>query len=382
MEEGRTLHVSGAGPAGLAAAVTIARFGARAIVFEAQKEVGGRFHDDFQGLENWTTQADVLEELDAIGIRPTFDFQPFREGVFFNSGGREYRYASSQPLFYLVRRGTRPGSLDHALKTQAQDLGVEIRLSRRQGHLPEGGIVAQGPHRADAIAAGFVFQTERADGIFTVLSDQLAPKGYCYLLIHAGQATLTSCLFDDFHNERIYLERALDFFQGAVGISMKDPRRFGGLVNFDFPTSASKGNILYAGECAGFQDALWGFGMRYAIQSGYLAARAILQGEEKAYDRLWKDRFGGLIATSLANRFLYQRLGDGGYARFMDRLKGTQDFRGRLYHFYAPSLWKKFLLPFVRNKVGSKSRKDLCLKEGCDCTWCRCQHALKSKDSP
>lgn len=38
-----------------------------------------RFHRDFQGLENWTTEADVLAESQALGIEPDFDCTPVCE---------------------------------------------------------------------------------------------------------------------------------------------------------------------------------------------------------------------------------------------------------------------------------------------------------------
>ena len=63
-----TIHISSAGPAGLAAAITAARAGQPVVVYEQRQDVGGRFHDDFQGLENWTTDGDVLEELASFGI--------------------------------------------------------------------------------------------------------------------------------------------------------------------------------------------------------------------------------------------------------------------------------------------------------------------------
>ncbi|HYB53546.1 MAG TPA: NAD(P)-binding protein, partial [Thermoanaerobaculia bacterium] len=218
---GQVVHIVGAGPAGLAAALTVAQAGGKAIIHEQRPDVGGRFHGDLQGVENWTTNADVLEELSAMGIRPDLDTQPFYEGTFFDPSGREYDYRSSEPLFYLVRRGPGLGTLDTALKHQAQAAGVEIRFRAPCARLPEGGIVAGGPRAADAIAIGFTFETDRADGAFGVLSESLAPKGYAYLLICGGRGTVAACLFDDFHRERMYLDRTVEFFRRRTGLVMR-----------------------------------------------------------------------------------------------------------------------------------------------------------------
>jgi flavin-dependent dehydrogenase len=78
MTEPETLHVVGAGPAGLTAAIVGRRAGRPVIVHERRQDVGCRFHGDFQGLENWSTERDVLDELAALGIEPTFDAIPFR----------------------------------------------------------------------------------------------------------------------------------------------------------------------------------------------------------------------------------------------------------------------------------------------------------------
>ena len=85
------IQIGGAGPAGLAAAIILARAGRRVLVHEVQREVGHRFDGDFQGLENWSTQQDT---------------------------------------FYLVERGPSPGSLDTALLEQARGLGP-VPLSLR-----------------------------------------------------------------------------------------------------------------------------------------------------------------------------------------------------------------------------------------------------------
>src|SRR6185295_19553962 len=90
VRDSETLEIIGAGPAGLAAAITAAKAGYRAVVYERSAGVGSRFHGDFQGLENWTTERDALEELASLGIEPTFRATPFREQHFFGADGRDH----------------------------------------------------------------------------------------------------------------------------------------------------------------------------------------------------------------------------------------------------------------------------------------------------
>ena len=116
---------------------------------------------------------------------------------------------------------------------------------------------------------------------------------------------------------------------------MRSPHRFGGTGQFRLTRSACSGGVLLAGEAAGFQDALWGFGIRYALLSGCLAARALLSGAD--YDRLWKRRFGGLQRTSVVNRYFFARMGHPGYRWLMRALRRAPDPREWLRRFYAPS---------------------------------------------
>ncbi|MFV1993320.1 MAG: NAD(P)/FAD-dependent oxidoreductase, partial [Acidiferrobacterales bacterium] len=130
------ISISGAGPAGLAAAITLARAGRRVIVYERHMEVGNRFHDDLQGLENWTTEGDVLEELASLGIESNFSATPFNKVVLFDPEGQEHIYRSQKPMAYIVHRGAITGALDIGLKEQALAAGVEIRFGETCRKLP------------------------------------------------------------------------------------------------------------------------------------------------------------------------------------------------------------------------------------------------------
>ena len=367
--------ITGAGPAGLSAAITALHQDNRVIIYERQADVGHRFHGDFQGLENWTTDSDVLDELGSIGIEISFGCTPFYEVVLFDPDGRKNVCRSTKPLFYLVRRGTKD-SLDFYLKQQVLNSGVEIRFNSICKKMPDGGIVAQGPHRADVIAVGYLFETPNADGAYVALSDKLAPQGYAYLLIHNGRGTIASCMFNDFHNENDCLMRTVEFFNQNAGLVMKNKRHFGGTGNFSIPDSAHKNRILYAGETAGFQDAFAGFGLRYAMLSGHYAAKSLLDNAPGHYDYMWKKRLLGLMRASVVNRYMYAMFGDFGYRNFVKGVAHSKDARNWIRKRYHPDLWKSIIYPFAQHAF-NRRLKGMCVEANCHCTWCRCQHDEK-----
>src|SRR3546814_11054209 len=83
--------VVGAGPAGLACAIALARAGRHVVVREWHRDVGARFHGDFQGLENWSDERDALDELAAAGIQATFEHHPVLQGTVYDPRGNLYR---------------------------------------------------------------------------------------------------------------------------------------------------------------------------------------------------------------------------------------------------------------------------------------------------
>lgn len=217
--------IVGAGPAGLACAIALARNGRHVVVREWHAGVGHRFHGDFQGLENWSSDQDVLDELRANGIDPSFEYHAVYRATMFDSRGRFYHAQSARPLYYLVRRGSLVGMLDHALLAQATAAGVEIRFADRAATIDGPAVLAGGPRIADAIAVGYLFETEMPDGDWLALDNQLAPLGYAYLLVHGGRGTVASCMFTGFKKQDEHVERTVLFFREKVGLVMRSPRR-------------------------------------------------------------------------------------------------------------------------------------------------------------
>jgi flavin-dependent dehydrogenase len=363
------VHIVGAGPAGLSAALAARGCGAVVVVHEKHRDVGARFHGDFQGLENWSRDEDVLAELGRQGIAADFDHTPVYEIVCFDSAGVAHRLSSTCPIFYLVRRGPESGSLDHGLKTQAAEAGVTIRFDDRLEHLEGPGVIAEGPHRADVIAAGYVFETEMASGCYAVLSDRLAPSGYSYLLVDGGRGTVAACLFRDFHQERLYVERTVEFFRDHAGLRWHRARRFGGTGNFGRVGTTTGGPRLYAGEAAAFQDALFGFGLRYALVSGHFAGRAAARGRSDEFT-VGQARLATLSAAGLANRWLYDRLGEVGRRLVLAHVVAGRDPRRVLGRLYRPALWKSALAQVI---PGPAPLPPEGASPDCNCTWCRCR---------
>ena len=380
----REIDIVGAGPAGLVAAINLAKAGFGVTLHESAPTVGHRFYGDFQGIENWTGENDVHDFLKRINVDVNFRFEPYRGGVFFSPSLRRREIRTREPLFYLVERGGDEGCLDFGLLRQAQAAGVKVTFSTRTWNADEGGIIAVGPRAADLIAKGVVFDTDLEDEAYAIVDDRLAPKGYAYLLVNQGRATLATVIGRDFRNEKLYSQRTLESFQKVVSMGMKHPREFGGYGNFFLRPTAIERRKLYLGESAGFQDALFGFGMRYAMTSGFLAARSIIR--DTNYDDLWKHEILPLLRTSLSNRMIYEFLGNRGYEYIAKRIASRADLRNVLRTQYNPSLLKIALFPaalFLANMLRRMRVEDKsCHHENCSCVWCTHMKAQEGRSQP
>jgi flavin-dependent dehydrogenase len=368
----KTINVIGAGPAGLVAAINLAKAGIAVTLHESAPIVGHRFHGDFQGIENWTTESDARDFLTRINVDVNFRFEPYSGGIFVSPNLCRREIRTRKPLFYLVERGSGKECLDYGLMRQAQSVGVKMSFNSRIWNVDRGGLVAVGPRAADMIAKGMVFETSLGDEAYAIVDDRLAPKGYAYLLINQGRATLATVIARDFRNEKIYFQRTLEAIRKLVPIEMRNSREFGGYGNFFLRPTQIKGNRVYLGESAGFQDALFGFGMRYAMASGFLAAQSIIRSAN--YDDLWKQDILPRLRTSVSNRVIYELLGNRGYGYIAKRIARRRDLRDVLREAYNPSLVKLALYPAAvalanfckRMRVEDKS----CHHVDCSCVWC------------
>ncbi|NOY85968.1 MAG: NAD(P)/FAD-dependent oxidoreductase [Deltaproteobacteria bacterium] len=370
-----TVKIIGAGPAGLVAAIVLRRHGIPVTIFEKSPDVGHRLSGDFQGLENWSSNVDVTETLKNMGVEINFLCEPYFGGVIHSRGMEPVVIKSEKPSFYLVKRGPMSGTLDTGLKEQAQALGTEILFEHGMDHLSGPAIVGIGPKGADVIAMGITFDTSMEDTAVVVLDDDIAPKGYAYLLVNGGYGTMATVLYRNYRRSEEYFDNMMRFFNTKMDADVRNERKFGGFGNFFLRDTQVRNGKLYIGETAGFQDCLWGFGMRYSIASGCLAARSLI--EKTSYDALWKNELAPMLETSLINRFLYEKLGHAGY-RYLTRKLAKGDSNTFLMHHYNRSRIKHLLLPKARKNYVNRVKDESCNHLNCTCIWCRCERPTKT----
>ena len=64
------IQIMGAGLSGLSAAIILAKAGREVHVHDIRNDSGARFDGDFQGIENWTSDNDFMDEMREWGIDP------------------------------------------------------------------------------------------------------------------------------------------------------------------------------------------------------------------------------------------------------------------------------------------------------------------------
>ncbi len=340
------ITIAGAGPSGLAAAIALARAGRSVTVHEAKRDVGVRFIGDLQIIEGSSEREPVPAFLDRIGVERNFYFRPATWATFYDHRNSARTIRSEEPFGYFIKRGPEDDTLDRGLLAQARALGVDVIFNSRIK--PEDAdIVATGPAAPDGLAREMTWHTSDPERVEVFFNHHLAPGGYSYLFILDGIATYGCAIVADFKKIDDYFEHSLAAAQRANPFEIPAETRTGySYMNFHLKQTALKDGARFVGEAAGFQDYLFGLGIRYALTSGWLAAQSIL--ENRDYNELWTAQLARKQQTSLVNRFLYEAGGNTGLSMFVKQAGRARDFNRYLSGWHAQTWWKALLAPVVQ----------------------------------
>lgn len=355
----RRIDILGAGLSGLSAATILAREGYDVHVHEIRKDSGARFDGDFQGIENWTSETDFFDEMRGWGLDPE-EFKSDAFGIIdlIHPDDEITQPETDGVAFRVVERGTDEHCIDQGFKRMALAGGANIHYETRKDP-SECDIIAAGPRESSAVAFGEIFHTDHENIVAFQLNDKLAPGAYSYLIIIDGVGLICTCLWRQQKKSGRYLNETIAWYEQHYDLNRRPIKRVGGKGDFSLPDHYIHEGRHYVGEAGGLQDFMWGFGMRYAITSGVLAAQSIMG--ETDYQSQVRSRLVPLVRASAINRFLMNRIGDRGFKMVARHWMRDQARKGDGLVFmkwvYQPGLLRRALWPIVR--IGMLRRKQL-----------------------
>lgn len=289
------VRIAGAGLAGMTAALVLARGGRAVEVFDAKTRLLPSSGPHSEGIRNYR-KLDALGELRSVG----FDLAPFATVQRTVRASPHARTDLLGPAHYLFQRGREAETVDQTLLRLAQEAGASFHFGSAL-EPGEADIVATGPPKdaTQILGAGYTFSAAgsplRRDVACALFDNEVAPAGYMAITPGIEYHSIYSVSWSEFDYDRLLacLHKGfkVPWVHEILGTSTF-VGKIHGRAHFvrDPIAHAERGGALYVGEAGGFQDAVAGFGFRYAAMTGALAARAILQGRD--YRGLLTDAFG------------------------------------------------------------------------------------------
>ncbi|MCX6764181.1 MAG: UbiA family prenyltransferase [Candidatus Nealsonbacteria bacterium] len=323
----KKINILGAGISGLVSGIVLAKNGYQVEIFEKRSRVGSFFEKDIHSLRNYSYDYDVIEKYKELGIEISNIYPVFKELRFSSSSKHIEVYSENKPLFYNFIRGcSDERSLDNELFEQAKSHGIKFHFNQAVNRDDKDiDIVAVGASSVKGVAYGRHYikdSTAKIDSIYYLMGDSHAPHGYIYMapffnefsLVIAGTKIESKKELEERFNLLIKDNNIIkNFLNGA-----KFKNEIYGFIHFNPPKTAKKDKKIYVGEAAGFVDAATGFGTHYAILSGCLAARAIMNNED--YGNLWKKSFGKELKKKYLKRLRLEKLNSENYEMMVESL--------------------------------------------------------------
>jgi hypothetical protein len=285
------IHVVGAGPAGLSAAIILQREGYNVIVHEAEKQVGGdpSWHPSCHATP---IDLDIFQQYTGIDVRPAFKECTNYLSYYHEGQRKEFSdFAGSVvPCMYNVIRGPHEASLDTYLYLMACRDGIEVRFNDKWTTqdfkaAPENTIIATGFGQSAYEDMGYKFTP-----FYGYWTRSECPAEKTHLAIYTGDFTNEygySCSKDGLWYSLLFakgdvtqagLDKYSEILKEKEGIRVDRWLRFTGTTP-RFPKLLD-GNFIFAGTAAGFIEPAQGYGITASMLGGRIAAWAVTDPEK------------------------------------------------------------------------------------------------------
>lgn len=296
------ITVAGAGLAGLFAALRLAKAGREVEVIDAKSRIAPSSGPHTEALRDYVGD-ETLQELRRHG----FDVDPFGSIETTVRKSERFENVLRGRAYHLFLRGREPETVDQELYRRCQDAGVAFTFGAKFGSTTRADIVATGPPPGgfNVLGAGFTFSAEGSNldhkTAYALLDNNVAPGGYLVVTPGIAYHSIYSVAWGELDYDRLLkmteAGASKPWVKAIFGSSKRIGRIHGKAYFAQDPIStAERGGMRYVGEAGGFQDAIAGFGFRYAVLTASLAVDSILTGT--SYAALLRKTFGDDFTTA------------------------------------------------------------------------------------
>ncbi|MEW5733461.1 MAG: NAD(P)-binding protein [Thermodesulfobacteriota bacterium] len=305
----KTVHIAGAGLAGMVAAINLAREGFEVVVRDREEAIGGskKYHPSIH-----TTPLQPEETWKYIGIDLAEHFVRTDEypPMYYNEKRLKMPAYVDNLSAYNVERGSRPTSIDTRLFGLAVKEGVEFEFKKELSPdslraLPPGSIVATGLYRGMYETMGI--KSAPVHGVMALSGKEEGRAGGAiymgsFSVDYAYSAWINGLMYVLLFSRKPISDKQLQRFRKVMekveGFSSdKWVRVETGL----FPRQCGlfREDKILAGTLAGMIEPFWGYGVVGALLSGKIAALAVTDRENAEAEFA---RFNGGFARKLARK--------------------------------------------------------------------------------
>lgn len=304
------ISVVGAGPAGSTAAYYLARAGVEVdlvdrVPFPRDKPcAGGMFNP-----REYVREFPHLRELEGMDLHEV-EFRWGGNGASQASRCGESslasaRWVSEEPLVRTVLRR----DLDSFLHRRAVEAGAVFRVGsdpRFDRVIDATGTGPPDRYRRAGICLVNDFPAVHGMDRVLVHYGFMGIKGYCWVFPKQGFLNVGVGAYLPRPDVRLVYRRFLAHLEesGTVQVNLRDRREDGdyraGIIPFAPLPRFHRGGTLVAGDAAGMVNPSTGEGIFFAMLSGRLAARAVIEGREPSwYDRRCREAFGAWLRPAV-----------------------------------------------------------------------------------